>query len=102
MKDMRQATNRQEPQHYEIRVRGVIGPTIREAFPTLTAQRRGEDTILSGLLPDQSALYGVLHELEALCVELIELRRWTSGDSGQRAPFSGDVPKRLGSSRASV
>jgi hypothetical protein len=102
MQDTRQATNRQEPQHYEIRVRGVIGPTIRQAFPALTAERRGEDTILSGRVQDQSALYGVLHELEALSVELIELRRRTSDESGDGEQSTGDAPARVGSSRASV
>ena len=30
--------------------------------------------MLSGSLPDQSALYGVIHELEALGLELLEIR----------------------------
>ena len=63
-----------EPQRYEIRVRGPIGPTIMQAFPTLTASRSGQDTLLSGSLPDQSALYGVIHELEALGLQLLEIR----------------------------
>ena len=59
---------------YQIRVRGPVGPTILEAFPTLTARRRRSDTVLSGSLPDQSALYGVLHLLESLGLELLEVR----------------------------
>ena len=50
-----------EPRCYEIRVRGPIGPTMMEAFPTLTATRSGPDTLLTGAIPDQSALYGVIH-----------------------------------------
>jgi hypothetical protein len=45
-----------------------------QAFPTLTVRRRGQDTILSGSLPDQSALYGVIHQLEALGLQLLEIR----------------------------
>ena len=60
--------------HYEIGVRGLIGPTVLQAFPTLTARRRGRDTVLSGPLPDQSALYGVIHQLETLALELVEVR----------------------------
>jgi hypothetical protein len=45
------------------------------AFPALTAQVRDEDTLLSADLPDQAALYGVLHQIEALGLELLELRR---------------------------
>ena len=60
---------------YEIRVRGPIGPTIMQAFPTLTATRSGHDTLLTGSLPDQSALYGVIYQLEALGLQLLEIRR---------------------------
>jgi hypothetical protein len=31
--------------------------------------------LLSGDLPDQAALYGVLHQIEALGLELLEPRR---------------------------
>jgi hypothetical protein len=46
------------------------------AFPALSAQVRGEDTVLTGTLPDEAALYGVLAEIEALGLELLELRRF--------------------------
>jgi hypothetical protein len=59
---------------YEIRVRGPIGPTILEAFPTLSARQAGKDALLSGQLSDQSALYGVIHQLEALGLDLLEVR----------------------------
>jgi len=48
---------------------------IRSAFPALRAEPRGEDTVLSGTLPDRAALYGVLAEIEALGLELLEVRR---------------------------
>ena len=62
------------PGRYEVRVRGPIGPTILEAFPLLSARRAGRDTVLTGRLPDQSALYGLIHQLEALGLELLEVR----------------------------
>ena len=37
-----------------------------QAFATLAESRSGQDTLLVGSLPDQSALYGVIHQLEAL------------------------------------
>ena len=70
------------PQRYEIRVRGPMGPTIMQAFPTLTATRSGQDTLLAGSLPDQSALYGVIHQLEALGLQLLEIRCPKSGGTG--------------------
>lgn len=79
------ATGSSEPRRYEIRVRGPIGPTVMQAFPTLTASRSGRGTVLSGSLPDQSALYGVIHELEALGLELLEIRSLPAGDAGRPA-----------------
>jgi hypothetical protein len=63
------------PQRYRIRIRGRLGQTIRSAFPTLEARAEGSDTVLTGVLADQAALYGVLAEAEALGLELIEVRR---------------------------
>ena len=60
---------------YQIRVRGRLGRTMRAAFPGLHAQARGEDTLLTGALPDQAALHGVLAQIEALGLELLALRR---------------------------
>jgi hypothetical protein len=63
-----------QPGRYEIRVRGRLGETIRTAFPALQARTQGGDTVLTGLLADQAALYGVLTECEALGLELLEVR----------------------------
>ena len=64
-----------QPQRYEIWVAGHLGETMRSAFPDLQAHRRGKDTVLTGTLPDQAALHGVLAEIEALGLELLEVRR---------------------------
>ena len=60
---------------YEIRVSGRLGETLLAAFPGLHARADGDDTVLAGALPDQAALYGVLAQVEALGLELIEVRR---------------------------
>jgi hypothetical protein len=62
-------------QNYEIRVRGHLGTKMLRAFPAFGAQTRSEDTLLRGRLPDQAAVYGVIAKLEALGLELLELRR---------------------------
>jgi hypothetical protein len=63
------------PHQYRIRVRGHLGETMRSAFPALQAEASGGDTVLTGPLPDRAALYGVLAQIEALGLELLELRR---------------------------
>jgi hypothetical protein len=74
-------------QRYQIRVRGRLGPTICSAFPGLRARADGGDTVLTGVLADQAALYGVLAEAEALGLELLEVRRLPPRDEPQ-APSS--------------
>jgi epsilon-lactone hydrolase len=74
------ASGGRESRCYEIRVRGPVGPTIMQAFATLAESRSGQDTLLVGSLPDQSALYGVIHQLEALGLQLLEIRRLPTSD----------------------
>ena len=64
---------------YEIRVRGRLGETLLCAFPSLHARAEGAETVLTGELHDQSALHGVLAQIEALGLELLELRRTQCG-----------------------
>ena len=59
---------------YTLRISGHLGPTALSAFPSMVAQPKGGDTLLTGLL-DRSALYGVLAEIEVLSLGLVELRR---------------------------
>jgi hypothetical protein len=65
-------------QKYEIRVRGHLGTKMLRAFPALGAQTRGGDTLLTGPLPDQAAVYGVIARIESLGLELLEFRRLQS------------------------
>jgi hypothetical protein len=67
--------NDPQSHRYCIRIRGRLGETIRMAFPGLQAEASGGDTVLTGPLPDRAALHGVLAEIEALGLELLEVRR---------------------------
>jgi hypothetical protein len=75
---------------YQIRVRGRLGRTMRTAFADLDAQAQGEDTVLTGAL-DQAALYGVLTRLEALGLELLEVRRESPGGVTPPHPSATDA-----------
>ena len=61
------------PHRYQIRVHGRLGQTICSAFSALRDRAEGGDTVLTGMLADQAALYGVLAEAEALGLELVEV-----------------------------
>ena len=54
-----------------------------QAFPTLTATRSGRDTLLTGSTLDQSALYGVIHELEAPGLQLLGVHWLACGEGGR-------------------
>jgi hypothetical protein len=75
------------PALYTIRINGHLGATALSAFPAMASQRHGEDTVLTGLL-DRSALYGVLAEIEALGLDLVEVRQLTRKS---KAPEPGDT-----------
>jgi hypothetical protein len=61
---------------YLIRINGHLGATLLGAFPAMAWQRRGQETVLTGAL-DRPALYGVLAEIEALGLDLLEVRQLT-------------------------
>jgi hypothetical protein len=63
------------PRLYAIRIDGHLGVTALSAFPTMVPQRRGRETLLTGLLEDTSALFGLIADIEALGLELLELRQ---------------------------
>jgi hypothetical protein len=60
---------------YAIRVKGRLGDTALSAFPSMVPQLIGSETVLTGLLEDRSAVFGVLAQIEALGLELVELRQ---------------------------
>ena len=59
---------------YTIRIKGHLGATLLSAFPALDSRREGPQTVLTGVL-DRPALHGVLAEIEALGLDLLEVRR---------------------------
>jgi hypothetical protein len=80
------------PALYTIRINGHLGATMLSAFPAMQPQLRGAETVLTGPL-DRSALYGVLCEIDALGLDLLEVRQLTPEFRSRRttmtSPTSG-------------
>jgi hypothetical protein len=85
------------PGLYTIRVRGRLGATALSAFPSMVSELKGSETVLTGLLADRSALFGVLEQIEALGLDLLELRqiraRSKPPDAARRSPASGSTDR---------
>jgi hypothetical protein len=82
------------PGLYTIRIKGRLGATALSAFPSMVSEVEGSETVLTGLIEDRSALFGVLGQIEALGLELLELRQNpggapTSRESGNNRPPHG-------------
>jgi hypothetical protein len=74
------------PAPYMIRINGHLGATLLSAFPALAPQHQGAHTVLTGLL-DRAALYGVLAEIEALDLDLLEIQKLSPD---RESPEPGD------------
>jgi hypothetical protein len=63
---------------YEIRIRGRISEQVLAAFEGMQATVCAAETVLRGPPLDQAALHGLLDRIQALGLELIEVRRVSS------------------------
>ena len=60
--------------HYHIRVQGHLDPSWQDRFGGLRIeQQEAGTTLLSGTLPDQAALHGVLFQIIRLGLTLLSL-----------------------------
>jgi hypothetical protein len=67
------------PGLYAVRIRGRLGATALSAFPSMVSQLKDSETVLTGLLADRSAVFGVIWQIEGLGLELLELRHIQAG-----------------------
>lgn len=64
-----------EPAWYELRVESVLDSCWAYSFDGLQISSEGRETVISGLVPDQSALHGLLAKICDLGLCLISVRR---------------------------
>lgn len=63
------------PAGYEVRVQGVLDARWSQWFEGLQLRSESDQTILSGTLPDQPALHGILDKVRDLGLSIIAVRR---------------------------
>jgi hypothetical protein len=62
------------PEYYEIKIKGHLDPGWSDWFAGLTVTHLGgNETLFSGLLPDQAALHGLLERIRDLNITLISV-----------------------------
>ena len=61
-------------EQYEIKIKGRLDPRWSDWFASLTLTHlEGSETLLSGPLPDQAALHGLLERIRDLNLKLISV-----------------------------
>ena len=74
------------PAVYEIRVDGVLNPQWAAWFGDLQIENDGSQTIISGMLTDQAALYGLLIKARDLGLCLISVQRLSRAGTLEAGP----------------
>ena len=64
---------------YEVRITGVVPEAALAGLDDVEVARQEVRTVLSGRFTDQAALYGFLHRLRSLGLEVVEVRQVASG-----------------------
>lgn len=74
---------------YTIRISGRLGATTLSAFPAMVHYVKDGETELTGLLAGRAGLFAVIADIEALGLELLEVREITAG---RRSPRTAKPP----------
>jgi len=80
-----------KPIFYEIQVEGHIGSSWSSWFEGLTIRREETgETVLTGPIKDEAALYGVLMRIRDLGLPLLEIKRIVGAEEPSGGQTSGD------------
>jgi hypothetical protein len=65
----------------------------------MASELKGGETVLTGVVEDRSALFGVVAQIEAFDLELLELRQITAGPTAQAPGDRASLPMVVGAQR---
>ena len=78
------------PEYYEIKIKGYLDQTWSERFAGMKLTHlEGDGTLLSGQLPDQAALHGLLERIRDLNLTLVSV---DSGGPSTQPPDQKEKP----------
>jgi hypothetical protein len=60
---------------YQIRLKGALDSSWSDWFGDFTITVQGDETILTGVVPDQSALHGILAKINDLGLPIVSVER---------------------------
>jgi hypothetical protein len=60
---------------YELRIRGRVTEPLLSSFEGMSSSLEPVETVLHGPVRDQAELHGLIDRIQALGLELIEVRR---------------------------
>jgi hypothetical protein len=60
---------------YEVRISGLVPEDVLEDFGDVTITTTAASTVISGSVPDQAALLGLLARLRSLGLDVVEVHR---------------------------
>lgn len=65
-----------QPTAYLIRLKGALDSSWSDWFDGFTITIQGNETILAGVVPDQSALHGILAKINDLGLPIMSVERF--------------------------
>jgi len=60
---------------YQIRVKGNLDPKWSDWFDGFSITSQEDETLLTGLVPDQAALHGILSKINSLGLALVSVNQ---------------------------
>jgi hypothetical protein len=60
---------------YEIRIKGRVSRALLDSFEGMKSDLEPVETVLHGPVRDQSELHGLIDRIQALGLELVEVRK---------------------------